>query len=227
MKKRNFLTTATLAALVAAQMAMPVMAQPANNNTTIGIAETKVAPGTQVSADIPLYLVVAAVDQKDAIEKPDNYEIKNGTENLSIGVTKMQIENLGNYTGADGDGWGIVDNSQGTATLDNNRQIALKLGTLWMPETIAKAANEKVDVAITAGSTFRAADQGDKTIYVPIKKDKPMNIAVEGKVLATSRENKKATSQFKVTYTISPLDANGEVFTAAYAGDNKAEAGLN
>ena len=226
MKKRNFLTTATLAALVAAQMAMPVMAKTGNNDTTIGIAETKVKPSTQVSADVPLYLVVAAVENQEVIEKPNNYQIKNETENLSIGVTKMQIENLGDYTGENGNGWAIVDGNNGNPTIANKRQIALQLGTLWMPDTTQKPKNEKVVVDIPAGSTFRDVDQNGKEIYKAITKANPMQIAVNGKVLGTNRDNKNATSQFKVTYTLSPLDDAGKVFTAAYAGDIKEDAGL-
>ena len=235
MKKRNFLTTATLAALVAAQMAMPVMAQPATNkpgtdqHTTIGISEAKKKSAAQASFDVPLYLVVAAVENQADIEKPDNYKIENKTEGYPIGVTKMQIENLGDYTGADGTGWAIVNGNGGNPTIANNRQIALQLGTdLWMPETVNAGQNVKVDVLFAANSFFREADTVDgKPTYKKIEESTPLVIPVAGKVQATTRADKKATSQFKVTYTVSPLNADGTVFTATYVGDKKDEAGLD
>ena len=112
MKKRNFLTTAALAALVAAQMAMPIMAAPATNqipagsdqHTTIGIVEASSKSAAQASFDIPMYLVVAAVNNESVIEKPTNYGIKNTATDKNanpIGVTKMQIENLSDYNGQD------------------------------------------------------------------------------------------------------------------------------
>ena len=235
MKKRNFLTTATLAALVAAQMAMPVMAAPATNvatddqHTTIGISELKKKSAAQASFDVPLYLVVAAVEKQAAIEKPTNYKIENKTEGYAVGVTKMQIENLAEYkeNDLDNSGWVIVDNNNGNPTLDNKRKISLQLGSLWMPSTEGKAVNEKVNVPIEANSFFREADNGGKAVYKKIVKDNPLQIAVNGTVAAVERADKSASSQFKVTYTVSPLLDDGTVLSAVYVGDKKDEAGLN
>lgn len=237
MKKRNFLTTATLAALVAAQMAMPVMAQPATNkpgtdqHTTIGISEAKKKSAAQASFDVPLYLVVAAVENQEDIEKPDNYKIENKTEGYAIGVTKMQIENLAEYKASDLDnsGWVIVDNNNGNPTLDNKRKIALQLGTgLWMPDTTSAGQGKKVDVQFDVNSFFRGEDTAaGKPTYKKIENGTPLDIPVSGKVQPTIRADKKATSQFKVTYTVSPLNADGTVFTATYVGDKKDEAGLD
>lgn len=237
MKKRNFLTTAALAALVAAQMAMPIMAAPATNqipagsdqHTTIGIVEASSKSAAQASFDIPMYLVVAAVNNESVIEKPTNYGIKNtatGTDANPIGVTKMQIENLADYDNQNLDNSGWVSVGENGA-LDDKRKIKLQLGSLWMPDTSNKAKNEKVDVPIEVGSTFRDTDDNGDKVYKPIKQGEFLDLAVNGNVKAETRTDGKASSQFKVTYTVSPLDkTTNKPLSAVYVGDNKTEAGL-
>ncbi len=238
MKKRNFLTTAALAALVATQMAMPIMAAPATNqipagsdqHTTIGIVEASSKSAAQASFDIPMYLVVAAVNNESVIEKPTNYGIKNtatGQDANPIGVTKMQIENLADYNAGDLNNSGWVSVGENGA-LDNKRKIKLQLGSLWMPDTSTAGKNVKVDVPIEVDSTFRAADDnnGDK-VYKPIKQGEFLDLAVNGNVKLETRTDGKASSQFKVTYTVSPLDkTTNKPLSAVYVGDVKAEAGL-
>lgn len=124
-------------------MAMPIMAAPATNqipagsdqHTTIGIVEASSKSAAQASFDIPMYLVVAAVNNEHVIEKPTNYGIKNtatGQDANPIGVTKMQIENLADYDdqNLDASGWVSVGEN---GILSNKRQIKLQLGSLWMP----------------------------------------------------------------------------------------------
>ena len=237
MKKRNFLTTAALAALVAAQMAMPIMAAPATNqipagsdqHTTIGIVEASSKSAAQASFDIPMYLVVAAVNNEAVIEKPTNYGIKNtatGKDANPIGVTKMQIENLAVYNDQDlnNSGWVSVGEN---GTLDNARKIKLQLGSLWMPDTSASGKNVKVDVPIAEGSIFRDTDDNGDKVYKPIEQGKFLDLAVNGTVQVTTRTDGKASSQFKVTYTVSPLDkTTHKPLSAVYVGDVKEEAGL-
>lgn len=239
MKKRNFLTTAALAALVAAQMAMPIMAAPATNqipagsdqHTTIGIVEASSVSAAQASFDVPLYLVVAAVSGQGNIQAPTNYKISNkaATGGKSIGVTKMQIENLGEYNANSlaTSAWAIVDGNNGSPTINNQRQIALQLGSLWMPSTVDKAKNEKVAVTFGANTFFQGTDDNSgKATYKPIEAGKDMDIPVNGQVQNTTRTDGKATSQFKVTYTVSPLDDNNQPLSAIYVGDDKKDAGL-
>lgn len=98
MKKRNFLTTAALAALVAAQMAMPVMAAKTNNkldkidntqtdftadelkqsgHTTFGVIEADKVGSNQLSVEVPLYVTMAATSRTHDMIVPTLYEIKN------------------------------------------------------------------------------------------------------------------------------------------------------
>lgn len=237
MKKMNFLTTAALAAALAAQMAMPILAASANNqptgdqHTTIGIVEASSKSAAQASFDIPMYLVVAAVNDESVIEKPTNYGITNTATDKDanpIGVTKMQIENLAEYDANDLDNSGWVSVGE-NGTLDNKRKIKLQLGSLFMPDTSSAGKGVKVDVPIETGSTFRAEDDasGEK-VYKPIKVGEFLNLAVNGSVEKTVRTDGKATSQFKVTYTVSPLDkTTNKPLSAVYVGDVKADAGLN
>lgn len=237
MKKRNFLTTAALAALVATQMAMPIMAAPATNqipagsdqHTTIGIVEASSKSAAQASFDIPMYLVVAAVNNETVIEKPTNYGIKNTATDKNanpIGVTKMQIENLAVYNDQDLDNSGWVSVGE-MGALNNKRQIKLQLGSLWMPDTSTSGKNVKVDVPIEVGSTFRAADDSGDKVYKPIKQGEFLDLTVNGTVKPEARTDGKASSQFKVTYTVSPLDkTTNKPLSAVYVGDDKTDAGL-
>ena len=96
-----------------------------------------------------------------------------------------------------------------------------------MPSTVDKAKNEKVAVTFGANTFFQGADDNSgKATYKPIEAGKDMDIPVNGQVQNTTRTDGKATSQFKVTYTVSPLDDNNQPLSAIYVGDDKKDAGL-
>ena len=97
-----------------------------------------------------------------------------------------------------------------------------------MPDTSTRGKIVKVDVPIEVDSTFRAVDDnsGEK-VYKPIKQGEFLELAVNGTVQSTARTDGKASSQFKVTYTVSPLDkTTNKPLSAVYVGDVKADAGL-
>ena len=131
MMKKKFFASAALAAIIAAQAAMPAMAAyTADNNpygdqhTTFGVRESDAdaLPG-QVSFQVPLYVTM---------DVPDNYKIQNNAvssaANLNeIGVVKVTAEHLGSE-------WSVKEAAAGA------KDMTFKMGGL----DLAKKLNRKI-----------------------------------------------------------------------------------
>ena len=117
MRKNKVFATAAIAALAAAQMAMPAMAATTNNgkenlgdknnaaltenlkkdgHTLFSVFETEKDVAGQVSFTVPLYVTMAAQTQKDKMIVPDGYYIENNGKE-AIGITGMEVETFGKW----------------------------------------------------------------------------------------------------------------------------------
>ena len=131
MKMKKFLATSVLTTAAIVQMAMPAFAADQSNgspetnkaaHTQFGVIESSKDVSGQVSFEVPLYVTMAAVSNKDkmAVPSKDAYYIENtsksivnadGTEEPTepIGVTNMEVKGLNG-------GWSIVAVAPTTAT---------------------------------------------------------------------------------------------------------------
>lgn len=121
MRKNKVFATAAIAALAAAQMAMPAMAATTNNgkenlgdknnaaltenlkkdgHTLFSVFETDKELAGQVSFTVPLYVTMAAKNNEDAMVVPEGYFIENNG-NEAIGITGIAVRTYGQ--------WSIVD----------------------------------------------------------------------------------------------------------------------
>ena len=140
MMKKKFFASAALAAIIAAQAAMPAMAAyTADNNpygdqhTTFGVRESDAdaLPG-QVSFQVPLYVTMVARKGQTKMDVPDNYKIQNNAvssaANLNeIGVVKVTAEHLGSE-------WSVKEAAAGA------KDMTFKMGGL----DLAKKLNRKI-----------------------------------------------------------------------------------
>lgn len=128
MKKRNRLVmTGVTAALAAMQICSVAMAKETNNSaannngnpdydnvahTTFGVIETDKDVSGQVSFEVPLYVTMAAVANKDNMLLPTDYAIENTSGSIKdgatvidtnpIGVTSIKVQTIPNNT------WSVV-----------------------------------------------------------------------------------------------------------------------
>lgn len=238
MKKRKKLVAAVLAALVVSQ-SMTALANPSDNNpkgdehTTIGIMEATTEVG-QASFEVPLYVTTAAISGQDKLMCPEGYDIKNtskGKDAHAIGVLSVSVERIGTWNTVKG-------------TPNNNNEVKLTIGDLVLPAVDNTTTKQTVDIIKNSeahASVFygKTANKTDKV--TAIEKGKTLSEAsggvaptttgykgldITGIVQNTTRTDKKAAAQFRVTYVVSALDDAGDPIGNTYVGDNKTAAGL-
>lgn len=224
-----------LAVMVASQ-GMVAFAAPANNNpqgdqhTTIGIMEAAEKVG-QASFEVPLYVTTAAISNETKLMCPEGYDIKNtskGDDAHKIGVLAVTVEKIGD--------WDIK------STPTTEKEVKLTIGDLTLPDVNNTKKTATVDFV-------KNYNLGDNAFYgkttagkvTAIEKDKTLSEAAGGPAVGTAtykglditgtvankvRTNKKAAAQFRVTYVVSALDAQGEPIGNTYVGDDKTAAGL-
>lgn len=235
---RKKLVGIMLAVMVASQ-GMVAFAAPADNNpkgdqhTTIGIMEAE-APVGQASFEVPLYVTTAAIKGQEDLMCPEGYDIKNtakAPDAHNIGVLSVTVERVGT--------WNTV-----STTLNSKYDVRLVIGDLVLPEVNAQTTSSTVtflDNSYTGGKNAFFGQQNAAKLTA-IKKGETLaqagnqiapgsanykGLEITGKVQAVDRTNVKAAAQFRVTYVVSALDANGDPIGNTYVGDNKAAAGLN
>lgn len=238
MKKRKKLVAAVLAALVVSQ-SMTALANPSDNNptgdehTTIGIMEAASEVG-QASFEVPLYVTTAAISGQDKLMCPEGYDIKNtskGNDAHDIGVLSVSVEKIGT--------WDTVKTAPAT-----NTQVKLTIGDLVLPAVDNTTTKKTVDIINDTeahASVFYGKTAGKTTKVTAIEKGKTLaeaangiaptaanykGLDITGIVQNTTRTNKKAAAQFRVTYVVSALDDAGDPIGNTYVGDDKKAAGL-
>ena len=254
MKKKKLAASLLLAGALAAQAGMPVLAAyNADNNpygdqhTTFGVKETTVSEiKNQISFQIPLYVTMVAVQSNTETKMavPTNYIIKNtGNGKTTIGVTKVTAEHLGSDLS-------VIDNTQ---TANTNTQMHFNIGGLDVAQKLEKQGgvytyttsnlkkngdknvlfdvtnSTERDAVLTAAasSQFVKMDAGKKKIY-PLGENEENNLTLKADTKAKADRSDNATvAVFKVVYTVSALDNDGNPVTTAtpYAGENATDAG--
>lgn len=255
MKKKKLAASLLLAGALAAQAGMPALAAyTADNNpygdhhTTFGVKETEESEiKNQISFQIPLYVTMVAVksDTETKMAVPTNYIIKNtGNGATTIGVTKVTAEHLGSE-------WSVIDNVQKANT---NTQMHFKIGGLDVAQKLEKQAGgtytytssnlekigdknvlfdvtnstERDEVLTAAASSQFVKNDGGKNKIYPLGENEENNLTLKADTKAKAdRGNKATVAVFKVVYTVSALDNNGDPVTTntPYAGENATDAG--
>ena len=227
MNKKLF--AAVIAALAVSQ-GVPVMAAPATNSpangqhTTIGILEAVSKDIYNASFEVPLYITTAAVSNSTDLVCPENYDIKN-TGTANIGVLSLTVAKAENST------WNTV-----AADPTADKQVKLTIGGLTLPEVNDKTSSATVTFLDTKNDCDfygKTANKTDKLTAIETTKTlsaaaggTTKGLVITGKVVSQQRTNTKAAAQFKVTYVVSALDANGDPIGITYAGDDENIAGL-
>lgn len=166
--------------------------------TSVGLQVTETLP-SQLSFEVPLYITAAVVDGQSEVIVPDNYGIKNNTINsnsdeIEIAVTKVLLTAFSTK-----DYWTLTNYEP---TLENEMQITLGGIPLIDP------TEDGVLMDLTDSMFYDKETEK----FNPIPYGVEWNIPIVANVLNTFRlsENQKAVAQFKVEYSVSLLDTNGE-----------------
>lgn len=180
---------------------------------SLGVA---LAPET-VSFDVPLYLTLCVTKDQGGTKVlvPDEaYSIRKGKDSggVSLAVTGLKV------AGVAGGDWALGDNLDPAST---GKEISLDIGGVKLPSMSAGFAGEK-EADLTASDSsfynfatkrFRPIGEGsaDGTVTVlPVKAEVP-----EG---YKPVDQAKPTPQFRLIYTVSCLDSDGNVIDKDYDG---------
>lgn len=223
-----------------------------DQHTTFGVKEsTETEIKNQISFQIPLYVTMVAVKGKDdagattKMAVPTNYTIRNtGNGDTTIGVTKVTAEHLGS-------GWSVIDQ---VTTPQEDKQMHFSIGGLDVAKKLDKQAGGQFTYTANALKTkgdknvlFDATDAATRAAVLTaaedsqfVKKDVagnkiyPLGENEENKLALTAETKTKkdrtdvdTVAVFKVVYTVSALNTNGDPVTTAapYAGEDAAQAG--
>lgn len=236
MKRRKQILAAVLAAITLSQgmvaFANTVTNEPkpgTDEHTTISIVETA-TDLSQTSFEVPLYVTAAAVSNSDTLLCPEGYDITNSAQvgGTNIGVVSIKVERL---TGAK---WNIVKD-----TIDTNKDVILSIGGQKLPEVNKNTTTAKIDLLKSTEDTAFFDNTTSKLRKIEpqktlsqaktnIGKNDPgyKGLEIKGQIERTTRNEAATAAQFKVIYTVAPLDANGDPIGKTYVGDVKSEAGL-
>lgn len=192
--------------------------------TDVGIAVSRVDPET-LSFEVPLYVTMAIRPDPEgsgqpAIYIPENYSIKNTTPASQVdgavpelGVTAITVETVaGGRWSLYGD---VADAAQGELALE------MSVGRLSLPDTKAGGNRAQVDLTAADSEFYDMANQ----VYRPLNTEEPgtvleLSVRLSPELPALSYDG-KAAAQFRITYTLSPLDSLGKPMTVVpeYEGD--------
>ncbi len=205
-----------------------------NGKTKVNLGVTEVKNST-VSYEVPLYCTLAIVEEKgkNTVFTPSNYDIKNTAENKEkkLAVTGLAVssvkggqwklgteEEINKLTQA-GSGEKIMSLVVGEVDLK-------KFGTVGNLVKLGELGNsDKLTIVdLTAkNNAFCKYDKTNETfVYSVIGKDLT-NISLSGNVSQSYKvTTKRATAQFRLYYTVSVLNDNGNVIGGwSYKGPDK------
>ena len=256
MKKRNFLTTAALAALVAAQMAMPVMAAKTNNkldkidttkdytaddlknngHTTFGAIEADKVGSNQLSVEVPLYVTMAATSNTHKMIVPTVYAIKNTGKPVYDNDGKVKEGNIGvtavTTSAVDNTSWSIADAtslSTSTQTTDQYK-MSFSLGNHELNNLGDDIYTDYTKVT-NVNSQFVNVDAANGNSLKPINADGgTIEPVIASTIASVDRSNGtgKTVGVVKVKYQFAALDNDNKPITAnTYVGDNRTDAGYD
>jgi|GEM_PF-6454892 len=196
--------------------------------TTVGVMALK---DTQVSFTVPLYMTLAVVGDgvNGTVYTPAStaYKITNTSNNANIAVTGLKTETSGTVD------WSLKKADKLTAGKDislllNSNQLLTDDDTTTTDIT----ENDLQYTQLAAGTL--SAETGDffvkdkvKNQYTPILKTASMGLTMTGKVTdnwakTAAAADQQATAQWKITYTVSQCDTDGNLIKAfTYAGGNE------
>lgn len=217
----------------------PYKAGGKGGDTIISVYETNVNT-KNLSVEVPLYLTLAVVKEatgNPTVVAPDTYGIKNtskagngGTPTFYVGIAGVHIDSLSG-------GWVLEEYGAGDVTGGaTDKKMALNFsGKMWK-EDEGDFTGDAVTFpfpAVADGKSYsvntktykNGANLFYKNTYNAIGPDVFMPITVEGKVNTSYTLQKAATDaavpQFRVTYTVCAVDADGNLVSALpYAGPN-------
>ena len=227
MKNRmRTVTFATTAFLLAAGIgSLQVQADTTQNTKTGGTGNTTevnlavARELNQVSFEVPLYYTAVITNDKDSTGKdsnkiyyPSGYAIRNANEKQPLAVTAVET------SGVNGSTWSVVDSLSDAA--GTGKEMVVTIGGLPLPaitdgETTLQKDRKKFLAKMTEYSS-QFYDLTNKR-YIPLGENRQdgktvleVKMDIPSGYTVTQGNDSSTVAQFRVFYTVAPLDDNGK-----------------
>lgn len=194
--------------LLTGHMTGSAYADMTDTEVTLGVADDT---EKTVSFSVPLYYTMAVVGSragKDAqvlLAPEEDYYICNNSTQTRVAVTGLQISSI---AGAD---WTLVSSVDDAST--TKKEMKLTIGGIELPSVVA-GNEQKQEVSITTGSNtfydgtkYLAIGWKDGVYQADHKTMVPVTAVISKAYLVPA--DKAAKAQFRICYTLSPVDASG------------------
>lgn len=223
--------TATFALIILIASTVSVRTVPAvqggqaspDGKTKVNVGVTELTDN--VSFEVPLYYVMCVTnDERNnaVVRQPDDgqYRIVNtsqGTQDVT--VTEIVVN------GVAGGNWELTDQAS-LGTSQTNKKISMTVGEIPLPAVAAGdvGANAAVETnksdnvfysngAYTRLFPYDKAHPENSTVLIPVSAEVSASYQVQTDV--------KSVAQFRLCYTVSPLNKDGDIMKAYYNGPEK------
>ena len=196
-----------------------------NGKTKVNLGVTEVKNST-VSYEVPLYCTLAIVEEKDEnkVFTPSNYDIKNTAKDKDkkLAVTGLAVSSV------DGGAWDLGTEAEinNLTEADSDKKIMnLVVGGVELKKLGTIGNSDKLAIMdLTAkDNAFCKFDSTNETLVYSVIGESLSNISLFGKVSKFYKvATKRATAQFRLYYTVSVLNKNGDVIGGwSYKGPDK------
>lgn len=179
-----------------------------------------------MSFEVPLYVTMAAIGGQDEVLTPTNYSIINTSakyiddetvdeSDYDIIVSGIQFTKLEEATYST-----VVTKGS------EYHEMVFSIGGIVMPAISRELGEVSIQVRVSDyESIFYSNNQ--YTVIPPIgQTELSIPLVATLSDIPNFDNNKGTSAQFKVCYTVSPVNAGGDILGSVYAGDDKVSAGL-
>ena len=206
--------TFALTVLTLSAGAVHIVQAAGNNKTKVNVGVTELTEGN-VAFEVPLYYVLCVTNRADGasedVQPKETYSIVNKSPSKqAVAVTQVGVSGVTNGT------WSLVaEQDLGNSATD--KKIAIKLGGIALPAVAAGSTTEHKTATNASDNTFYSNGKYKRleAYDAAAPAASTVNVPIDAKVFnAFKAKNVKAVAQFRLTYTVSPLDKNGNVLKA-------------
>lgn len=199
-----------------------------NAKTTVEVGVTKEIP-QNVSYEVPLYYTFAILKNKDGKSKskiilPEGYGIRSTiTPSEPLVVTKLDVSSVNGGT------WSLTEAFDNTETA-TTRKMKVSIGGFQLPQITAAdtVGKDRIDVRTQQSSFYKNGSYqvlggigADGNVLNDGFMELPVNVEIP-EVYDPTDGNGTYTAQFRVKYTLSPLDGAGnplDLYTQEWVND--------
>ena len=188
-----------------------------NGKTEVNVGVTQLTEGN-VSFEVPLYYVICVTMDENGRVKviepdADSYSIVNKSSgDQKVAVTQISV------SGVNGGSWSLTGSQADLGTSATDKKIHMTVGGIDLPAvTAGNTTPQAVDTAASTNSFYANGKYVGMASYdANAPENSTIKVPIHSEVSSAYRvtQNARAVAQFRLAYTVSPLNKDGDVMKA-------------